>query len=112
MTIPSIKELQEKLQDLRETFLHVRPRLAPETRPFTYQKPLLNSHGDTTGWENVTVDSTVTLRQFGIPACEARCVELGKEIREVKDQIRQLNYKPIEHGENYATWKSRNLKGE
>jgi len=108
MKIPSIKDLQEKLQDLREHLLTTRPSLPPETRPFTYQKATVNSHGDTTGWEYVTDHVTVHLRKFGVPECEERCIELGKEIREVKDQVKELGYQPIEHGENYATWRSKN----
>ena len=117
MMTPSIKELQEKLQDLRGHFLTTRPTLPSETRTFTYQKPIHgnkpeNSRGQNMGWEYVTEEITVTLSKFGVSEHEARCRELCKEIREVKDKIRQLNYKPIDHGENYATWKSRNPEGK
>lgn len=106
--IPSIKYLQDKLQDLRGDLLTTRPSLPPETRSFTYQQSIFNSRGDTTGWQHVTTDSTVTLRKFGISDCEARCIELGQAIRGAKDQIKELGYQPIEHGEHYETWRSKN----
>ena len=93
----TLKELQNNLQELRSQLETTRPICPPETRPFTYQKATKNKHGEPT-WNWVTVDSTVTLRSLDDPKSEQRCQELSQQIRETKTQIKNLGYKPIDHG--------------
>ena len=112
----TIKDLQNNLQKLRMQLATTRPICPTETRPFTYQKPIKNGRGRET-WEWVTIESTVTLRLFGVPECEHRCYDLGQQIRETKDQIIKLGYKPVEHGEKFKDFGGNsvvidNLKGE
>ena len=93
----ALKELQDNLQELRSQLATTRPLCPTETRPFTYQKVTKDERGIQT-WKWVTIDSTVNLRKFGIPESERRCRELSQQIRETKDQIIGLGYKPIGYG--------------
>ena len=95
-----LKELQDNLQELRSQLETTRPICPPETRPFTYQKATKNKHGEPT-WNWVTIDSTVTLRRIDDPKSEQRCQELSQQIRETKDKIISLGYRPIEHGKKF-----------
>jgi len=93
----TLKELQNNLQELRSQLETTRPLCPTETRPFTYQKTIKDKQG-ARNWKWVTIDSTVTLRSLGDPKSEQRCRELSQQIRETKTQIKNLGYKPIDHG--------------
>jgi hypothetical protein len=93
----TLKELQENLQKLRNQLETTRPLCPTETRPFTYQKRTKDERGVQT-WKWVTIDSTVTLRRLGDPKSEQCCQEISQQIRETKTQIKNLGYKPIDHG--------------
>ena len=94
---PRILVLQNNLQKLRSQLENTRPILPTETRSFTYQKTLKDNR-EGKSWKWVTEDSTVNLCKFGISKYERSCYELGQQIRETKDKIISLGYKPVEHG--------------
>ena len=83
---------QAYLKTLRKEFQTTRPICTEEVRPFTYQK-LVQVRGVSES-KMVTENTTVRLRQFGIPVFEDRIEELVKEIALTKQAIKDMHCIP------------------
>ena len=80
-----MKELEKTLEMLRDELLSIRPKTAPFSRPFTFQR-------ETNGLYKTTTETMeVTLSIFGVSdEIEVSCTKVGEKIKKTKEAIRSL----------------------
>lgn len=105
-------KMDEKGNPVLKTNKRGQPVLTKAGNTIPLYQPILDVNGRDHLYDWVTEPSVVRLRKFGVPQAEAICSDLSRQMRELKDRIREQGYEPIDHEESFAHWDAKRIAEE